>query len=155
VPYIERVHENTTYIPQLENNAVNGRLDAAGGHSYEIASYFNGTDAVNRVRKTQKSVVTYTYRMPQKAQYTAKGYNFAGQKANPSFVWIIVESDDIGQTVLDRPYDDYPDKGDNHGIQGNNVIFCDGHAEWVPRKKYIRSFFLGTDESKLLIPGEY
>ena len=45
-----------------------------------------------------------------------------------------------------RKNDNYPDPGDNHGSAGGNVVFCDGHAEWVPQKLYLYSFERGTDE---------
>ncbi len=147
VAYFDRVHENSTFVPQLEDNAAG--KNATSFHSYEIAGFLNGTSASGRIRKTQKTIASYTYKLNNT---TYPQYNFFNKKASPSDIWIIVESDDIGGA--DRPYDDYPDIGDNHGIDGNNVIFCDGHAEWVPRKKYLRSFFLGTDELKsVVIPG--
>jgi prepilin-type processing-associated H-X9-DG protein len=43
-------------------------------------------------------------------------------------------------------YFDFPDPGDNHGAEGGNIVFGDGHAEWVPRKRYVGSFIRGTDE---------
>jgi prepilin-type processing-associated H-X9-DG protein len=63
-------------------------------------------------------------------------------------VWILYDADDPGGA--DRPNQDYPDPGDNHGAEGGNVVFCDGHAEWVPQKKYVGSFIRGTDEFHLL-----
>lgn len=148
VPYLERVHDNSQYTPQLENNDLNGR-EGTAGHSYEMAAYLNGTTGGLKVRKTQNTIVSYTYQLNNTAY---PQYNFRGKKASPTDIWIIVESDDVGGT--ERPYDDYPDIGDNHGIEGGNIIFCDGHAEWVPRKKYMRSFFLGTDETRtVVIPG--
>jgi prepilin-type processing-associated H-X9-DG protein len=150
VLYPERVHENTTYVPHLLNNA-----DGRNGlirHSYEIAGFFNGVNSGGsplKKRKTQNTIATYTYNLNNTVY---PEYNFKGKKASPSDAWIVVESDDPAGG--DRPYDDYPDAGDNHGVDGANVIFCDGHAEWVPRKKHLRSFFLGTDENKSVrIPG--
>ena len=46
--------------------------------------------------------------------------------------------------------EDFPDPGDNHGVEGGNVVFCDGHAEWVPRNKYVGSFIRGNDEAHAL-----
>ena len=44
---------------------------------------------------------------------------------------------------------DYPDPDDNHGRDRANVIFRDGHTEWMTRKNYLRSFYRGTDEFHL------
>ena len=41
-----------------------------------------------------------------------------------------------------------PDLIDNHGKDGGNIAFADGHVEFVtarPEWKYIVSVFLGTD----------
>ncbi len=45
-----------------------------------------------------------------------------------------------------RRNEDYPDPGDNHGADGGNVVYCDGHAEWAPQKLYLFKWFRGTDE---------
>jgi len=145
--YQERLHGNTVYVPDLLNNAP-GKW-GTNGHSYEVAGFFcgqNGTSAANGVneRKTQNTVATHIYRTPQ----IGNRYNFIGQRASPSEVWILYDEDDPGGA--DRPNQDYPDPGDNHGAEGANVVFGDGHAEWVPQNKYVGSFIRGTDEFHLL-----
>jgi prepilin-type N-terminal cleavage/methylation domain-containing protein/prepilin-type processing-associated H-X9-DG protein len=141
--YTDRMHGNKRYLKDLLNNAPG--KNGANGHSYEVAGYFcgqNGTtinDTTN-VRKTQQSSLSHVYS-------TAQGgtrYNFIGGRASPSEVWIIYDEDDGGGA--DRPNEDFPDAGDNHGAEGGNVVFGDGHAEWVPRNKYVGSFIRGTDE---------
>ena len=129
----------------LVDNAA-GR-DGTTGHSYEIAGYINywttgGSSGAN-VRKTQSTVNGWTYRLNNTGFPDA---NFFGQRGGPADMWIIYDADDRLATDLTRQNGDYPDKGDNHGVDGGNVIFCDGHAEWVPRKQYIKSFTRGTDE---------
>lgn len=86
------------------------------------------------------SLAGYTYKQ---AQLSAR-YNFVGQNASSSDVWIIYDADD--PSGADRPNQDYPDKGDNHGTDGAHVVFADGRAEWVTQKKYVGSFIRGTDE---------
>ena len=145
--YRDRMHGNTSYLRELLNNAP-GR-NAGGGHSYEVAGYFCGqggttVNATTNVRKTQGSAISHIYSTPQ----GGTRYNFIGQAASPSDVWIIYDEDDPG--VPDRPNEDFPDTGDNHGREGGNVVFGDGHAEWVPRNKYVGSFIRGTDETHAL-----
>jgi prepilin-type N-terminal cleavage/methylation domain-containing protein/prepilin-type processing-associated H-X9-DG protein len=152
--YSERMHGNTRYIRSLLDNAAGKNAAGSvanpnGSHSYEVAGYFagqNGTtvDPQTNVRKTQKSALTYVYKTDQG---TPK-YNYIDQRVNPSVVWVIYDADDPGGT--DRPNQDFPDAGDNHGIDGANIVFGDGHAEWTTRKKYVGSFIRGTDEAHAL-----
>jgi prepilin-type N-terminal cleavage/methylation domain-containing protein/prepilin-type processing-associated H-X9-DG protein len=149
VDYRERVHANSTYLYYLQNNALLGKDDPFG-HSYEVAGFFRGQNSAStangNVRKTQNTVGSYTY---QQAQVGTK-YNFVGRKASPSDVWVLYDADDPGGAGSNRPNQDYPDAGDNHGAEGANVVFGDGHAEWVRRTRYIESFILGTDEAHAL-----
>jgi len=142
--YEERLHGNTRYVIDLINNGP-GR-EGTNGHSYEVAGFFagqNGTvsTSVINVRKTQNSVNNHTYRTPQ----AGGRYNYLGRRATASQVWVIYDADDAAGG--NRPNEDFPDPGDNHGSDGGNVVFADGHAEWVPQKKYVGSFILGTDEN--------
>ena len=147
--YTDRMHGNTRYFRDLLNNA-SGRT-GTNGHSYEVAGFFAGQNGstiggpynVNE-RKTQQTVAVRVYRTPQ----AGTRYNFIGQKASPSDVWLIYDEDDAGPG--DRPNEDFPDPGDNHGIEGGNIVYADGHAGWVPRKKYVGSFIRGTDETHAL-----
>jgi prepilin-type N-terminal cleavage/methylation domain-containing protein/prepilin-type processing-associated H-X9-DG protein len=144
--YADRIHNETTYLLDLVNNADQGK-EGLTGHSYEIAGFLNtlttrGAVGLN-VRKTQSTVSGWTYQLNNAGFPQA---NFFGQRGGPSDIWIIYDADDRLATDPNRKNGDYPDKGDNHGVDGGNVIFCDGHAEWVPRKNYIRSFTRGTDE---------
>ena len=148
--YQERVHENTTYNPTLINNALNGREDAVNlGHSYEVAGWLNtrgtGGGQGATIRKTQSSVTGYKYRLNNT---TFPKFNFYGQMGGPSDIWIIYDADDRVAADPNRQNEDYPDKGDNHGSEGANVVFCDGHSEWVPQKNYLFKWFRGTDEFK-------
>ncbi len=142
--YSERLHGNTVYVPDLLNNAP-GR-EGQNGHSYEVAGFFRGNNdtaaAGCNTRKTQNSVGSYTYGQAQ----SGTRYNFVGQRASPSDVWIIYDADDANAADPKRQNEDYPDAGDNHGTDGANIVFADGHAEWVQQKRYVGSFIKGTDE---------
>jgi prepilin-type N-terminal cleavage/methylation domain-containing protein/prepilin-type processing-associated H-X9-DG protein len=143
--YTERMHGNMRYVKDLINNAPG--KNGTNGHSYEVAGYFAGQNGTtvggpNNVneRKTQLTAMSRVYMTPQ----AGNRYNFLGQKASPSDVWVIYDEDDAGGA--DRPNEDFPDPGDNHGADGGNIVFGDGHAQWIPRKKYVGSFIRGTDE---------
>ncbi len=99
-------------------------------------------------RKTQESVLNrvYTTAQPSFPQWDFSVPPNGPSKCNPSTVWLIYDADDGVASDPTRPNEDYPDKGDNHGKDGGNVVFGDGHAAFVPRSEYIRSFILGTDE---------
>jgi len=151
--YSDRMHGNTRYVKSLRENG-HGKSDTYG-HSYEVAGYFCGqngglVDEAHNVRKTQLSVLSHVYVTPQGGtKYT---YFREGRRSSPSEVWLIYDEDDGGRfgdpdKGVGRPNEDFPDVGDNHGADGGNVVFADGHAEWVPRKKYVNSFILGTDEA--------
>jgi prepilin-type N-terminal cleavage/methylation domain-containing protein/prepilin-type processing-associated H-X9-DG protein len=141
--YVDRTHGNTSYLPDLVDNAAG--KDGIFGMSYEVAGFLFGRSSggVNSVppsvRKTQNVIAGYTYQ--QNSPYTR-----AGQRASLSDIWIIYDADDRVATDPKRQNEDYPDPGDNHGVDGGNVVFCDGHAAWVPRNRYLESFYRGTDE---------
>ena len=145
--YTDRMHGNTRYLLDLLDNAP-GRLGSPG-HSYEVAGFFAGQNGgvVNgtiNVRKTLATVQSHIYVTTQ----AGSKYNFVGHAVNPADTWVFYDEDDAGGS--DRPNQDFPDPGDNHGAEGANVVFGDGHAEWVHRKKYVGSFIRGTDEQHAL-----
>jgi len=102
--------------------------------------------ALNNVRKTLNTVANYAYQ--NNLSYSVHGqtlqFNLRNTKASPSAMWIIYDGDNAiaGFTT----YNDYPDKLDNHGAEGGNVVFCDGHAEWVQQRRFPETFAYGTEE---------
>jgi len=148
VPYYkDRIHGRDTWLAGLVNNAPgkNGTV----GHSYEIAGFMNarlgpGQPGRNK-RKTQSTINKWTYQLPNAAFPQWNVRNLVG---GPSDIWLIYDADDRDYTGVDtsRKNEDYPDTGDNHGTEGGNVIFADGHAEFIKQTDYLRRFFRGTDE---------
>ena len=145
VLYQERLHGNSTYLPGLVNDA--GGKNGTNGHSYELAGFLNARIAPGvagaYTRKTQNVVSRWVYQLNNS---TFPNLNFRNDFGGPSDIWLIYDADDRLSTDPTRPNEDYPDAGDNHGVEGGNVIFADGHAEFVKRSSYLRSFFRGTDE---------
>jgi prepilin-type processing-associated H-X9-DG protein len=133
----------------LANNG-DGKNDTTG-HSWEMAGWLNARQSAGvagaMLRKTQNTVAGHTYRL-NNASGGFPQYQFMGQRGGPSDIWVIYEADDKDYSGADptRRNEDYPDPGDNHGTEGGNVVFGDGHSEWVTRKLYLLKWFRGTDE---------
>jgi prepilin-type processing-associated H-X9-DG protein len=136
------------YVTDLTANA--GGKDQPYGSSYEISGYLNsylvgGLNFTTFKRKTQNTCGAYT------TTITELPYTTAGQRIGPSDILIIYDADDRYANDPGRQNDNYPDRGDNHGTAGANFVFCDGHAQWVAQKNYMRTFIVGTDEYHLPI----
>lgn len=84
------------------------------GFSYEFFGYFErdpwtGQTLSPGLRKSPKTVVK-----------------------NPTAVVIVLDADDVFEG---NPVNNCPDPANNHGVQGWNWGFADGHAEWVIKRK--------------------
>jgi prepilin-type N-terminal cleavage/methylation domain-containing protein/prepilin-type processing-associated H-X9-DG protein len=142
--YADRTHGLTSYYRDLYLDAT-GRVSATN-HSYAVAGFFNGVMSDGSVnpaptRKTDRIMGAYS------AKLTQAPYITAGDRLSPSDVWIIYDEDNSpGLGDPTRHNANYPDPGDNHGSAGANIVFCDGHAEWIQQTKYLASFARGTDQ---------
>lgn len=112
------------------------RKDLTNGHSYETFAYMGPQ---HEVFKTQSTVNTYAHR------YNAFGLR--GVAPGPSRIWLMVDGDDL-YPGPQQNFNDYPDPINNHGAGGANAAFSDGHAEWVPQKKYIETYETSQDENR-------
>jgi prepilin-type N-terminal cleavage/methylation domain-containing protein/prepilin-type processing-associated H-X9-DG protein len=147
ISYQERLHDNATFIPDLQRMAQDQAgykaVDKSGpGHSYEISGFMNST-----IRKTQNTMAGYTYQTD--LHYTDKGktldFNLNGLRGSPSTIWLMYDGDDAIAVGGKTSNNSYPDFIDNHGAAGGNAIFCDGHAEWVLQAKYPEKYAYGTE----------
>jgi prepilin-type N-terminal cleavage/methylation domain-containing protein/prepilin-type processing-associated H-X9-DG protein len=101
------------------------------GTSYEVFGFMNFD-----VRKTQTTCRTYAHQN--------NAYGLKGTIPGPTRIWLILDSDIGFQGTINN----YPDKVDNHGDAGGNVLFCDGHASWVKRNTYSYSYEMAQDENR-------
>jgi prepilin-type N-terminal cleavage/methylation domain-containing protein len=160
--YAQRLHDNSTFIPDLQELAEDGplykpNLRNGPGTSYEVSGFINGNNTVGaglNVRKTQNVIAGYTYQ--NNLSYNVKGktvqFNLRGQNASPSSMWIIYDGDDaVAYPAGKVSNNDYPDTIDNHGADGGNVVFSDGHAEWVSQIRYPQLFAYGTEEKAYVV----
>ncbi len=122
------------------------------GHSYENFSWwrslgdeFPGTSRAG-TRKSESRVQSQQH----KSTFTAPSPCIvgieAGAVAGPARTWLQVDADSLYATYPGAK-NDYPDRGDNHGLQGHNANFVDGHAEFVTRRG--RNYLLQRDYSMI------
>jgi prepilin-type processing-associated H-X9-DG protein len=113
------------------------------GVSYELFGWWGAAGKTPPVtkRKTQANVQSWKYEAASAYSYMAK---YLGDKAGPHRAILFLDGD--GGYLGTR--NNIPDPVDNHGADGGNISFCDGHAEFVsarPDSKYITVIYLGTD----------
>jgi prepilin-type N-terminal cleavage/methylation domain-containing protein/prepilin-type processing-associated H-X9-DG protein len=109
------------------------------GLSYEVFGLFTGTGIPNP-KKTEQRVNSFTIR--------ANHPTLANARPGPSGVFLMVDAD-----TGSGDKSNYPDPEDNHGKDGGNMNFADGHAEFVKRAKYINTWNLSQGTSRTPPPG--
>ena len=115
-------------IRGLFDNAPNGKA-VGEGHSFEIQGSLQGK------KKTQSLVLS------RRIESTT---GLVGTVPGPSRIWLLYDADDGKPSGSNN----YPNPVDNHGADGANVLFCDGHGEWVKQRNYIPSWNVSEDENR-------
>ncbi len=148
------VRTNTTTggdLVDLMNFALN---KDAFGYSYENFGWWrnqsggspeqrDGTSGV-QLRKTESRVSTRSH------EKSVDGLNLRGVIPGPSQTWLTLDGDNLfASDPVTRP-NNYPDASDNHGADGANANFCDGHAQWVKEKanQYLIFREMSQDEGR-------
>jgi len=119
---------------------------AVPGSSYEVFAWwgYSGNGPNGRypsARKTRSNVLNWAYHWQSMYSY-CKGY--VGTVGGPSRACMFLD----GDSGYAGTRNNIPDPVDNHGADGGNVSFCDGHVEFVsarPESKYITMIYLATD----------
>jgi prepilin-type N-terminal cleavage/methylation domain-containing protein len=104
------------------------------GISYEC---FGNFPARASLKKTEKTVASFTIQ-----SYTGLP---KGTVPGPSRIFLLVDGDDGNASKPGNPNGQWPDPGDNHGIDGFTVTFCDGHSEFVRRTRWLDVLNTMTD----------
>jgi prepilin-type N-terminal cleavage/methylation domain-containing protein/prepilin-type processing-associated H-X9-DG protein len=121
---------NAVIIKGLYDNAPNGKA-AGEGHSFEIQGSWSHTST----KKTQPRVLAFK---------TKKTSGWVGSAPGPTRVFLLYDADDGKPSGSNN----YPDPPDNHGAEGSNFLFCDGHAEWVLQRHYIPTWNISEDDNR-------
>ena len=116
------------------------------GSSYELFAWWgdNGKPTPVPAAKTVANVQSWVYQFNSQFSYNA-GYK--GTTAGPSRACLFLDGDS-GYQGTRKDVSNFPDPIDNHGADGSNISFCDGHVEFVsarPDTKYITAIYLATD----------
>jgi prepilin-type N-terminal cleavage/methylation domain-containing protein len=131
---------NGVYLDDLTDNSVNTKIN---GHSYELFGVFNAepTEGYGR-KKTEKEV----------ANHTIKNYTPAvGTKPGASAFFLMMDADDTAGQPNAAPnnlYNNWLDPGNNHGDVGTTANFCDGHAEFITKKRFLHVWNLSQDSNR-------
>lgn len=117
-----------TKLTHLDNNAPGGGNSTQPGHSYEVFGAWK-SNTRGYPRKTVNSVQTYRH-------------------AHPDFLNIVVSVSDIFLIIdaMEPPWENTPNARDGHGVEGGNVVFADGHGEWVRRAQWNYRYLMSEDE---------
>jgi len=122
------------------------------GVSYEIYAFMNNDGSTSTVtyyygqnvrtggiKKSDRTVANYTHKNTP--------FGLRGVRISASQIWLIVDGDRNpgGPGAINN----YPDKNDDHGAEGGNVLLCDGHVAWVKGgKNYVVSYEISQDEAR-------
>jgi hypothetical protein len=134
---------NGMYLQDLTGNAVNTEIN---GTSYEVFGALGADPKDNSdwiVKKTEVSVMTREIKT-----YTP----YIGTRPGPSAFFLIMDGDDTSSDPNAAPnnkFNNWPDPGNNHGSAGAAANFCDGHAEFIPLKRFLNVWNLGQDSNSV------
>lgn len=132
---------NKPVVADLVNN---GRAIDSNGTSYECFGNWGGGTTVPG-KKSQRKLDSFVLQ-----NYVPGGI---GRKPGASGVFLITDGDDDAGA---GDYNNWPDKMDNHGADGQNFTFVDGHAEWVGRRNFLRVWNIAHDSNVTEpTPGSY
>jgi len=112
-------------VSDLRDNATGGR-DGTNGHSFEVLGSITQNSITNKL--TQNFALGMV----------ALRSSLAGSKPGPSRLWLMFDSDDGGTNLA-------WDSKDNHGAEGGNILYCDGHAGWLPTKRRAIEYSITRD----------
>jgi prepilin-type N-terminal cleavage/methylation domain-containing protein/prepilin-type processing-associated H-X9-DG protein len=113
------------YLKDLMNNAADNQYTP--GHSYEVWGCWQPNNTYPR--KTERTASSYRY------QNTFAPYTQAGGAAGGAVSTILI-LDMMEPHGRAWPYENSPNSFDGHGVEGGNATFADGHAAWIPAKRW-------------------
>ena len=121
----------------------NGVGPKARGTSYECFGNFTVRTSGSGVATKKKEATVSAFRICYYAPYL-------GMVPGPSKIFLLTDADDTSTLVDVNDINNWPDSlTDNHGKDGQNFAFVDGHAEWVNQRKFIEVWNISHDSSRV------
>jgi prepilin-type N-terminal cleavage/methylation domain-containing protein/prepilin-type processing-associated H-X9-DG protein len=96
--------------------------------------YYGQTVLTDGTKKSEATVQNYRHK--------SAAFGLKDEVMHPNDIGIIVDGDRSGPGGVNN----YPDANDNHGAEGGNALFCDGHVEWVRGGKNYLLFYEKTED---------
>jgi prepilin-type N-terminal cleavage/methylation domain-containing protein/prepilin-type processing-associated H-X9-DG protein len=109
--------------------------NSTNGHSYEVFGFWHRYDLGSGKfpRKTLRTIQTY-----------ANGNYSPGMVPGPSRIFTIMDRLEPHPGIN---YENAPNPRDGHGTAGANVVFTDGHGQFVPAKRWEDVYKLSEDDN--------
>lgn len=123
------------YNSDLDHVAAN-RDDSSGGHSYEYNAFYGGVSLKNgwpehRLMKHQKRITHY-YFAPHNMMLV---HDADEQQSKQAMSGNLGCTNSLGafDTPSAQAGNNCPQPWDNHNERGMNMMFADGHSQWIPK----------------------
>ena len=109
----------------------------AAGTTSSTVYYYGKAFSTSGIKKSENSVFKYVHKRSIPA-------GFKGQVISTDRIWLIMDGDRGGGNGINN----FPDKYDDHGAEGGNILMCDGHVQWVKGgKNYRDAYDISQDEN--------
>ena len=125
---------NEKYLKDLADDA-QGKGQGFGT-SYEVLGKLGSGP-----KKTEQSISEYAY--------SNTILELQNIKPGASKIWLLFDADDGRFNGQKLGTNNFPDEFDNHGKDGTEVGYCDGHAGWVKAKDYLMEWNLSQNNNRL------
>jgi prepilin-type N-terminal cleavage/methylation domain-containing protein/prepilin-type processing-associated H-X9-DG protein len=134
----KQARSGATYDQDLRGVSyeIYGFMNNAGATA-ENHFYYGRTVSAGGIKKSDNTVQGYVHK--------SVPFGLRGQRIGPTQIWLIFDGDRGGPGAVNN----YPDKNDDHGAEGGNILFCDGHVQWVKGgMNYVIAYETGQDENR-------
>ena len=121
----------------LSSSDYRGREATYGGHSYEVFGSWYDSSTAGGGAYARKTTRAFPYRHQNDP--------FKDTSTGASDTFLIIDAMEPETAIRPEYKQNFPNPLWGHGVDGANVVFCDGHAEWISRKNWNRRYNYSED----------